>query len=143
MKSVVELEINAARDRVAALFSDPRNMDKWMDDMEYEPLSGAQGEPGSTYHLGQRDGMWFTATVLAKELPKELRLRLDVPKLEVAITDEFVALPSGRTKLISTEDFRWKGVLSRLMGVFARGGMKRAHRRHMESFKQYAEREAS
>src|SRR4029079_19207869 len=82
MKSVVELEINAARDRVAALFSDPRNMDKWMDDMEYETLSGAQGEPGSTYHLGQRDGMWFTATVLAKELPKELRLRLDVPKLE-------------------------------------------------------------
>src|SRR5204863_7097929 len=105
MKSVVELEIHASRDRVAALFSDPRNTEKWMDDMEYEPLTGSQGEPGSTYHLGQRDGMWFTATVLAKELPMEVRLRLDLPELEVAITDEFVALPSGHTKLISTEDF--------------------------------------
>jgi hypothetical protein len=143
MKSVVELEINATRDRVAALFSDPRNMVKWMDDMDYEPLTGPQGEPGSTYHLGQRDGMWFTATVLAKNLPKEMQLRLDLPDLEVAITDKFVALPSGHTKLTSTEDFRWKGILSRLKGVFARGAMKRAHRRHMESFKQYAEREAS
>ena len=87
--------------------------------MEYEPLTGSQGESGSTYHLGQRDGMWFTATVLAKELPKEVRLRLDVPELEVAITDTFVALPSGHTKLISTEDFRWRGILARLKGVLA------------------------
>ena len=34
MKSVVELEINAPKHRVAALFADPNNNTRWMDDLE-------------------------------------------------------------------------------------------------------------
>jgi len=139
MKSVVKLDINAPQARVAELFSDPQNLEKWMDDMEYVPISGVQGEPGSSYKLAQKQGMPFIATVLAKNLPTEMRLRLDVPSLEIAIRDQFVALPSGRTKLISTEDFRWKTTLDRLKGFFARRAMKKAHRRHMVAFKRFAE----
>jgi len=53
MKSIVELDIVAPQERVAELFSDPRNLERWMDDAAYEPMSGVPGEVGSTYRLGQ------------------------------------------------------------------------------------------
>jgi uncharacterized membrane protein len=52
MKSVVQVEINAPASEVATLFADPRNSPKWMLDLDrYEPVSGEQGMPGSTYRL--------------------------------------------------------------------------------------------
>ena len=44
MRSVVDLNIQAPRDPVAALFADPMNSPKWMDDIDRcEPISGTPG----------------------------------------------------------------------------------------------------
>ena len=74
MKDIVVVEIDAPQERVAALYADPENTTKWMDDVErYEPLSGEQGMPGSTYRLIPKQGsMVFTATVVKRNLPSEL-----------------------------------------------------------------------
>ena len=141
MKSTVELEIEAPRGEVAALYADPRHSTSWMDDLQrYEPLSGAPGEPGSTYRLIPKRGKRvFTATVLTRDLPKEMRLRLEAAGVTVLVSGVLSDLPGERTRLVSEEVFQFNGLLSRLFGLFARAGIRAAHRRHMEAFKRFAE----
>lgn len=141
MRSVIDLNIQAPRDSVAALFADPMNNPKWMDDVERcEPIAGVPGLPGATYRMVPKSGnRVFVATVLSRDLPKEIRLQLDASDVTVWITDRFSALSERATRLVSEEDFRFKSALSRLLGFLATPLIRRAHRRHMISFKRFAE----
>jgi hypothetical protein len=141
MRSTVELVIDAPQDQLAELFADPNNNPAWMDDIErIEPVSGELGESGSVYRIVPKTGkLVFVATVVRRALPTQLGLLLDSPSVSVAITDTFRKLSENRTKLISEEIFRFKGAFSKVIGLLSRWRIKRAHRRHMESFKQFAE----
>jgi hypothetical protein len=141
MKSVVELDINLPQARLAALFTDPRENPEWMDDIErIEPISGELGEPGSVYRLVPKRGkLVFTATVVMRELPTESRLALEAPSVSVLVKATLLKLSDQRTKLVSDETFAFKGMFNQLFGFLAQGAIKRAHRRHMESFKRFAE----
>jgi hypothetical protein len=141
MKNVIELDINLPQERVAALFADPRNTTKWMDDVErYEPISGEPGMPGSTYRLVPKTGkMVFVATVISRTLPNEARLTLDASSVSVSVTGTFVAVSPDRTRLVSEEVFSFKGLFNKLFGFVAQGSIRNAHRRHMEAFKRFAE----
>jgi uncharacterized protein YndB with AHSA1/START domain len=114
MRSVVEFDIRAPRHRVAALFADPANNPKWMHDLDRcEPIEGSPGMPGSTYRMVPKTGdMFFVATVLARELPNEVRLRLDGKGVVVSITDRFREMSPDVTTMISEEEFRFTGLLS-------------------------------
>jgi hypothetical protein len=142
LKSVVQVDIDLPRDRLAALFADPALSTKWMDDIaRYEPLSGQPGGPGSTYRLVPKSrDMIFVATVIANDLPNESRLRLDADNLMVAITARYVAISPRQSRLVSEEVFTFKGLVGKLGGFLARGAIHKAHRRHMEAFKRFAER---
>jgi hypothetical protein len=144
MKSIVQLDIEAPRAGVAALFFDPTTTPKWMDDLDrIEPISGKLGMPGSRYRMVPKEGsMVFDVTVVSRNPPTDVQLHLDGSNSTVEITDRFVELSSGRTRLISEEIFRFKG-LSRLFDILARPAIRRAHRRHMEGFKRFAERTAA
>ena len=50
--------------------------------------------------------MVFVATVIARDLPNELRLRLDATQASVLVTGRLRALSSERTRLISRGDVR-------------------------------------
>jgi hypothetical protein len=141
MKSIVEVEVNVPQAKLAALFVDPRNSTKWMDDLDrYEPISGEPGTPGSKYRLLPRKGnMVFVATVVARALPNEARLSLEGPNVAVSVRGRFLALAPGRTRLISEEEFSFKGPVHRALGFFAHRAIKKAHRRHIEAFKRFAE----
>jgi len=143
MKSVVELEIDVPQARLAELFADPAHFTKWMDDVEgYEPISGEPGMPGSTFRLVPRRGkMAFDAKVIARDLPADFRLCLDASSVTVYVTGTLVALSPERTRLISEEVFRFKGVLHKLFGLLAWRSIEREHRRQMEAFKRFAEAE--
>ena len=141
MKDTVVVEINAPLEKVAALFADPENNTKWMDDVErFEPLSGEQGMPGSTYRLIPKQGsLVFTATVVRRNLPSELRLSLDATNVTVDVNAALSALPEGRTRLESEEEFKFKGFWSKVFSVLARPSIRKAHRKHIEAFKRFAE----
>jgi hypothetical protein len=142
MKSVVELDIQAPRDEVAALFADPTNLSHWMHDLErYEPIQGPPGKPGSTYRMVQKDhDMAFVATVLSRSLPDQVDLRLDGKNTVVMITDRFIATAPRATKMVSEEEFRFTTPFSRIFGFFAQSSIRKAHRQHIESFKEFAEK---
>jgi len=142
MRDVVDVEIRAPRETVAQLFSDPAQNVEWMDDVErYEPISGAQGFPGSTYRLVSKTGgrMDFLATVVARDLPDRMRLELDSPSVSVTVDTTFELSPSGATRLVSTEDFRFKTLLGKLRSVFVKPVIHAAHQKHMDAFKRFAE----
>jgi len=145
MKSVVEFTIQAPRERVAALAADPGNNSKWMDDFKVcVPIAGQPGQPGSMYRMVPRKGsMSFVATVISRDLPGEVRLRLDNKDVVVSITDRFLALSPETTTMRSEEDFQFKGLFGRVRGFVARRAIRKAHRRHMEAFKRFAERTVS
>jgi hypothetical protein len=141
MKSVVELEINASQERVAELFANPENNTRWMDDLErYEPISGEPGMPGSTYRLVPKKGnMTFVATVITRNLPAELQLRLDASNVTVSVKGTLMPLSAEKTRLLSEEVFRFKGFFNKIFGFLAQSSIKKVHRHHMESFKRFAE----
>jgi hypothetical protein len=141
MTSVVELEIALRRATLAELFTDPRLTPQWMDEIaRVEPVTGELGAPGSVYRLVPKRGKTaFVATVVSRELPAEAKLLLDAPTVSVSVTGRLVELSERRTKLISEETFRFKGLLGSLLGYLAQRAIRSAHRRHMESFKRFAE----
>jgi polyketide cyclase/dehydrase/lipid transport protein len=143
LKDIVRIEIAAPLRKVAELFTDPANSTKWMDDLvAYEPVSGTPGMPGSRYRLvSKNERMTFTATVISRDLPKESRLVLDSPSIEVSVRTTFASLPPGGTELVSEETFAFKSALGKGFGFFARPAIRKAHRHHMESFKRFVEGE--
>ena len=145
MKSLVEIEIDVPQRRLAELYGDPRLSTRWMDEIkQVEPISGELGTVGSKYRLVPKKGdMVFDATVIARSLPDELRLSLDASNVTVSVKGRLVPVSPERTRLISEEEFRFIGLFNTIFGFFASGVIKRAHRRHMEAFKQFAEAEHS
>ena len=145
MKSTVELDIDAPQAQLAELFANPHNNPRWMDDVDrIEPISGDLGAPGSVYRLvPTRGSMVFVATVVTRALPAKVRLSLDAGNVSVFATDTFLRLSDHKTKLISEEVFKFKGLFGKVTGFIARRAIKGAHRRHMESFKRFAESFAS
>jgi len=141
MRSLVQLDIDLSKPELAELFADPALMTKWMDDLErVEPISGKLGVPGSRYRLIPKSGdMVFEATVIARNLPHESRLRLEASNVTVAISATFEAVSPGTTRLVSDEQFTFKGVFGKLLGFFAQWSIRKAHRRHMLAFKHFAE----
>jgi hypothetical protein len=141
MKSVIEVEIDRPLQEVAELFADPGNNPKWMHDVKnYEPLSGEQGMPGSTYRLVPKEGdMIFLATVVERNLPHELKLNLKAQTVDIAMTGRMLPLSPSRTKLISEEVFTFKDSENATVASSVKDAIKAAHRRHIEDFKQFAE----
>jgi uncharacterized protein YndB with AHSA1/START domain len=79
MKSIIELEIDVPQERLAALFTDPQQNTRWMDDIDrVETISGQLGMPGSKYRFVPKKGkMVFVSTVLARNLPTDAHLSLE------------------------------------------------------------------
>ncbi len=142
MKDVVEVEINVPQKELAELFADPRNNPKWMLDVkDYEPVSGEDGMPGSTYRLLPKTGdMVFLATVVERNLPGELKLNLKGSGVDVAVTSKLIALSPTKTRLISEEIFTFKGMDNSAVSSSVKDAINAAHRRHIEDFRIFAER---
>jgi uncharacterized protein YndB with AHSA1/START domain len=141
MQSVIEIDIAAPQARVAALLTDPELNNRWMDDIDRcEPLSGPLGAPSSRYRMVPKKGsMVFIATVISRELPRESHLELDSAMVHVAVTGTILPLAPDRSRLISVQQFTFKGLLGSLLGFFATSAIRKAHRRHMEGFQRFAE----
>jgi polyketide cyclase/dehydrase/lipid transport protein len=140
MKDIVTVDIAAAQAKVAALFADPANNPKWMEGLErYQPISGEPGAPGSTYRLVQQGGkLDFLAKVVVRDLPDEVRLTLDADSVAVRVRAQFLARANA-TRLVSTEQFKFKGLFGPVVGLLARRAIRRAHCTQMQAFKRFAE----
>jgi hypothetical protein len=140
VKSTVIIDVDAPPKEVASLFADPSINVQWMHEIErYEPISGKQGMPGSVYRLIPKAGtLLFTATVI-KRFPDQLYLNLEADNVTVEVHGTIKTLENGRTRLISKENFKFKGVWNKVYGTLAHPVIHNVHRRHIKAFKAFAE----
>jgi len=141
VKTVMKIEVEVPQARLAPLLADPELNTKWMDDLErVEPISGLLGMQGSRYRIVPKaGGMEFVATVVGRDIPAEVRVRLEGTIVIVAVTARFAAISPTSTRLTHEQVFNFKGLFNKLGGLLARGAIQKAQRRHLEAFKRYAE----
>jgi hypothetical protein len=138
MKDVVRVTIAAPVANVAHVFANPEASGEWMDGVDYQPISGTPGMPGSKYRLVSKE-LNFTVTVVKRDLPKEFVMSLDDPAVHVLVTGRFAQLPGGRTKLTSEEVFTFKDSKRRAFSFLAWPAIHKVHKEQMVAFKRYME----
>ena len=142
MKSVFEIEVNVPQEKLAELFAEPENYKKWMGDLEgFEIISGKPGMLGLKYRLMQKNGNKktdFIATVTASNLPNEFSMTIQEPDVaQVSVTGQFVALSADKTKLISKEEFKFKGISNKIGGLLYQQSIKGDHHHYTMNFKHF------
>lgn len=144
MKYSNEIIIELARDKVVALFDDPKNMVKWQEGFqEMTHLTGEPGEVGSTsrlkYQMGKRN-VEMIETITARELPNEFSATYEAKNVWNEVRNYFEDMGDGRTKWRSDCEFRFKGFM-KVMGFLMPRAFKKQSMKYLEAFKAFAESE--
>ncbi|MGW8529486.1 MULTISPECIES: SRPBCC family protein [Nocardiopsidaceae] len=153
MKYTVSIEVALPRERVAQLLADPAHMSKWLRGLVlHEPLSGVHGQVGTTSRVVMQAGkqkMECTETVTRRE-PANLR---GIPKEQVvhfdreivgegmwsAARDRLTEAGPETTLWASENEYRFSGVMMRLVGLLMPGAFRKQSHQHMQDFKAFAE----
>ncbi|MEV6494104.1 SRPBCC family protein [Actinoplanes sp. NPDC051633] len=153
MKYTVSLEIAQPREKVAQLLADPAHLPKWLRGLVlHEPLSGVHGQVGTksrvVLQMGQQK-MEATETITRRE-PVDLHriAREDVVRFEREIVGKGM-WSAGRERLTETgpettlweseNEYRFSGLMMRLVGLLMPGAFRKQSLQHMQDFKAFAE----
>ena len=153
MKYTVSMEIALPRERVVRLLADPAQMPKWLRGLVlHEPLSGVHGQVGTksrvVMQMGQQT-MECTETITRLE-PADLHgigsegvvhfEREIVGKgMWSAARERLTAAGPETTLWVSENEYRFSGLLMRLVGLLMPGAFRKQSLQHMQDFKAFAE----
>ena len=144
MKHSCDIEINAPRTRVIALFDDPTNLPKWQPDLiRFEPISGTPGQPDAKSRLVYRAGkgeLELIETITLRNLPDEFSGTYESKMGMTRISNRFIDNGPTTRWIVDTE-FTGSGIMRVLSGVM--GGVMRAQTmKILLAFKAFAESNA-
>jgi hypothetical protein len=153
MKYTVSIEIALPRERVAQLLADPAHLPKWLRGLVlHEPLSGTHGQVGTTSRVVMQMGKQKfegTETITRREpvdlheIPKERVVHFDREivgeGMWSAARERFTEAGRQRTLWQSENEYRFSGVLMRLVGLLMPGAFRKQSLQHMQDFKAFAE----
>ncbi|MBF8191387.1 SRPBCC family protein [Nonomuraea sp. K274] len=153
MKYATSLEIALPRDEVLQLIADPAQTPKWLRGLVlHETVKGVHGQVGTTsrvvFQMGKQR-MEATETITRLE-PADLHA---VPSSVVVHYEREIAAEgmwqAQRDRLIETgpdatlweseSEFRFEGLLMRLVGLLMPGAFRKQSEQHMQDFKRFAE----
>ncbi|GGM87880.1 hypothetical protein GCM10011609_25770 [Lentzea pudingi] len=153
MKYTVSLEIAQPRERVAQLLADPEQMPKWLRGLVlHEPLNGEHGQVGTesrvVLKMGQQE-FEATETITRREpadlhgIPSESVVHFEreiVGKgMWSAARERLTEAGPGTTLWESENEYRFSGLLMRLVGLVMPGTFRKQSLQHMQDFKAFAE----
>ncbi|GIG67456.1 SRPBCC family protein [Phytomonospora endophytica] len=153
MKYTVSIELALPREKAVQLLADPAHMPKWLRGLVlHEALSGEHGQVGTTSRVVMRMGKQrFEATeTITRREPADLR---EIPREQAvhfereiegqgmwnAVRDRLTEAGPETTLWESENEFRFGGVLMRLVGLLMPGTFREQSRQHMRDFKEFAE----
>ena len=154
MKYTVSMEIALPRERVAQLLADPAHLPKWLRGLVlHEPLSGVHGQAGTksriVLQMGQQK-IEATETITRREpadlhgIPRESVVHFEreiVGKGMWSAARERLTETGPETTLwVSENEYRFSGLLMRLVGPLMPGAFRKQSLQHMQDFKAFAER---
>ena len=153
MKYTVSLEIDLPRERVAQLLADPEHLPKWLRGLVvHEPLSGVHGQVGTRSRVVLRMGQQTfecTETVTRRE-PVDLHeipwgsvvhfeREIVGPGMWSAARERLTETGPETTLWVSENEYRFSGLLMRLVGLLVPGTFRKQSLQHMRDFKAFAE----
>ncbi|MFI7449953.1 SRPBCC family protein [Nonomuraea sp. NPDC049714] len=153
MKYTTSIEIALPREKVLQVLADPAHMPKWLRGLVlHEPVDGAHGRLGTTsrvvFQMGkQRMEATETITRLEPEdlhaIPSSVVVHYDREivgeGMWQAQRDRLIAAGPDTTLWESESEFRFDGLLVRLVGLVMPGSFRKQSQQHMEDFKAFAE----
>ncbi|MEV6300543.1 SRPBCC family protein [Actinoplanes sp. NPDC051861] len=153
MKYTVSIEIAQPRERVAQLLADPEQLPKWLRGLVvHEPLSGVHGHVGTQSRVVLRMGQQTfeaTETITRREpvdlhgIPKESVVRFEREivgqGMWSAARERLTEAGPESTLWESENEYRFSGVVMRLVGLFMPGTFRKQSLEHMRDFKAFAE----
>jgi hypothetical protein len=153
MKYTVSIEIALPRERVVQLLADPAHMSKWLRGLVlHEPLSGVHGQVGTKSRVVMQMGkqkIECTETITRREpaeprgIPNEHVVHFDREivgeGMWSAVRDRFTVAGPETTLWVSESEYRFSGLLMRLVGLLMPGAFRKQSQQHMQDFKAFAE----
>lgn len=153
MKYTVSIEIAMPREEVAQLLADPAHLPKWLRGLVlHEPLSGVHGQVGTKSRVVMQMGQQkFEATeTITRREPADLG---NIPKGSVVHFEREIVTEGmwnvarerlteagpDRTLWVSENEYRFSGLLMRLVGILMPGTFRKQSLQHMQDFKAFAE----
>jgi uncharacterized protein YndB with AHSA1/START domain len=142
MRYTQEIVIDAPRDTVVALFTDPSGFKEWQPGLEcYELVSGEQAQTGAKAELTTRAGSrvtGMTETVEDNSLPDEMSVVYETHGVWNRSINRFSEESPASTKWVSDNEFRFEGA-RKLLGLME-GSFEKESRTTMELFKAFVEK---
>jgi len=142
MKYTLELDIEAPRSRVAALFDDPENWPSWQAGfVSAKIIAGNARETGSKTRLVQKLATGNTEiveTIESRNLPQEITCTYAAKGAWNRVANRFVEISPTRTRWVFETEFRCTGML-KLLSTITPGMFRKASLKEMNSFKRFAE----
>jgi hypothetical protein len=153
MKYTVSIEIALPRERVAQLLADPEHIPKWLRGVVlHEPLNGVHGQVGTKSRVVMQMGKQefeATETITCREpvdlhaIPNESIVHFEreiVGKGMWNAACERLTEASPETTLwVSENEYRFSGLLMRLVGFLMPGAFHKQSLQYMQDFKAFAE----
>ncbi|MFJ9766316.1 SRPBCC family protein [Streptomyces erythrochromogenes] len=153
MKYTVSIEIALPRERVVQLLADPAVLPQWLRGLVlHEPLNGLHGQVGTRSRVVLQTGrqkVECTETITRRE-PADLH---GIPEGSVvhfereivadgmwsAVRDRLTEAGPDATRWVSENEYRFSGLLMRLVGRVMPGAFRKQSQQHMQDFKAFAE----
>ena len=153
MKYTNSIEIALPREKVAQLLADPAHIPKWLRGLVlHEPVNGLHGQLGTTSRVVMQSGqrkMELTETITRREpadlhgIPKDSVVHFDRELVGAgmwSVARERLTEAKTETTLWESEsEFRFSGLLMRLVGLLMPGSFRKQSQQHMQDFKEFAE----
>jgi hypothetical protein len=153
MKYTVSIEIALPRERVAQLLADPEHLPNWLRGLVlHEPLNGVHGQVGTKSRVVLQTGQQTIEAIetITRREPADLH---GIPKDSVVHFDREIVgkgmWSAARERLtetgpettlwVSENEYRFSGVLMRLVGLLMPSAFRKQSRQHTQDFKAFAE----
>jgi hypothetical protein len=144
MKFTLELPIARSQVEVWTAFDDPQNMKLWQPTLiKFETISGTQGQPGAVSKLTYAEGkgeFFLTEKVTFRAEPGRLDGVYENDFADNNVKNTFAARGENETLWKMEVEFKFKTLLMKIVGPFAKKNFVRRTERDMQRFKEFVEK---
>lgn len=143
MKYTTEIIVNLPLYEFIAKLDKPENMKYWQKGLVgYKALSGKQGAEGAKmelhYDMGKRQ-LVLIETIIKSNFPYEFHATYEAKGVYNIQKNTFKEVSSNSTRWISESEFRFTGIMMKIMAFLMPGAFKKQSMEYLQAFKAFAE----
>jgi uncharacterized protein YndB with AHSA1/START domain len=144
MKFTLALPIAKSRTEVWEAFDSPENMKVWQPALiKYENISGKPGQPGAVSKLMYAEGrreFFLMEKVIHRAEPDRFDVVYENDFADNTVNTTFIATSDTETLWKMEVKFKFKTILMKIVGPFAKKSFINRSEREMERFKEFVEK---